>query len=76
MNLDAMFAMPGLVVLVALCLMALFAALGIAVVSGFSGAAIMYFLQARARTPKGGGYDSTRMWEELAKSAVQDKDTL
>lgn len=76
MNFDPMFVMPGLVVLAVLCLMALFAALGIAMVGGLGGAAIMFFLQSKARARQGEALDSRRMWKELTKSMEQDRENL
>ena len=67
MNLDPSFLFPGFILLAVLAV-ALLAALGIALVSGFSGAALAFLFLAKARARKGDPFNPTRMWEELKRT--------
>lgn len=74
MNLDPSFLFPGLILLAVLAV-ALIAALGIAVVSGFSGA-VLAFLFFKARTRTGDPFNPTRMWEELKRTKASTTENI
>ncbi len=73
---ETLFATPGLLPLAVVCLVALFAALAIALVSGCGGAAIMFFWLTRVRASTIKTTEATRMWQELATPGSQDRGTL
>lgn len=76
MNVESILAIPGLLELAVVCLTAMLAALGIALVSGCGGAALMFFWLTKVRKRTSERLETTRMWEELARPGAQDRENL